>query len=293
MRGIESMTANAVRKFTFGHTKWHLSLEDSIIFNSKQGSEISISWTMYDLPKPSKNTCFGKFEALGFQVLVEQLFRHKGFQVIIEQLFRHKGSQVIIPSVLKLPKSGVFWRFWWAGGPEGGRYFNLRPKNRFQAKKTVMEDRRLGSSNCYFSSKLPMKCASVFNFLSEESFLFEHFVSKNRYHGSCFYPRVCQNEVRVSIRGKYFEHIQIWTGPDLVHFGSYSGHLISAIWAPFRLPGSFWVMLWPPHIRHLGPFSAPWFILGHALATSYPPFGIVPKTHHLERRLHIWRFAGL
>ena len=42
----ESMTANAVRKFTFGHTKWHLSLENSIIFNSKQGSEISISWTM-------------------------------------------------------------------------------------------------------------------------------------------------------------------------------------------------------------------------------------------------------
>ena len=99
-----------------------------------------------------------------------------------------------------------------------------------------MEDRRLGSSNCYFSSKLPMKCASVFNFLSEESFLFEHFVSKSRYHGSCFYPRVCQNEVRVSIRGKYFEHIQISTGPDLVHFG---------------------IMLWPPHIRHLGTFSTP------------------------------------
>ena len=122
------------------------------------------------------------------------------------------------------------------GRGEGERYFNLRPKNRFQAKKPVMEDRRLGSSNCYFSSKLPMKCASVFNFLSEESFLFEHFVSKNRYHGSCFYPRVCQNEVRVSIRGKYFEHIQISTGPDLVHFG---------------------IMLWPPHIRHLGTFSTP------------------------------------
>ena len=34
---------------------------------------------------------------------------------------------------------------------------------------------------------------------------------------------------------KYFEHIQIWTGSDLVHFG---------------------IMLWPPHIRHLALFDS-------------------------------------